>query len=348
MKRILVLYRELAGYFVQCMNHLCDEYNVEADIIAYPLSADAPFQFSFSNKVRVESRALYNADTLAEKIRNGGYSLVFAGGWSDKEYLNAIKQNSTTKSLLGFDTWWNGNVKQVLSAVYAQYVITPYFDYAFVPGAEQKKLALKMGFDEAQIITGAYSCDVAKFSVLNEYRGVRDNAASKSLMYVGRYSSEKFITELQQGFIELCADGMKNWKLVCAGTGPLFENKLMHESIIHLGFLQPQQLVEAMKEGDAFVLPSTFEPWGVAVHEFAAAGFPLVLSSNVGAKGAFLEEGKNGFVFQSGNRNELKKKLKILFSKSDDELKQMGTISHSLAQRITPDTWARSLHQLMN
>ena len=47
--------------------------------------------------------------------------------------------------------------------------------------------------------------------------------------------------------------------------------------------MQPEDLLAFMSTGKAFVLPSTFEPWGVAVHEFAAAGYPLILSDAVGA-----------------------------------------------------------------
>ncbi|MFN0033305.1 MAG: glycosyltransferase family 4 protein [Flavobacteriales bacterium] len=347
MKRILVLYRELAGYFVQCINHLCDEYNMEADIIAYPVHADAPFQFSFSPRVKVFNRNDFDEESLVLKIEHENYDLIFVGGWADKTYLNALKRNSAVNSLLGFDTWYNGSLKQRMSAIYAQLKITPYFNVAFVPGAPQKQLALMMGFKENEIITGAYSCDTVKFSMLYESRLQQPPHSLKQLMYAGRYAPEKFIDELQQVFIEVVNEGEHHWQLLCVGTGPLFENRKHHQSIRHLGFLQPHQLQEAMKTADAFVLPSTFEPWGVVVHEFAAAGFPLVLSDNVGASEVFLEHEKSGFAFRSGDKHDLKQKLKMLFSKSDEELQVMGNKSHHLAQTITPDTWAKSLYQLM-
>ncbi|MES1181688.1 MAG: hypothetical protein ABUL44_02735, partial [Flavobacterium sp.] len=64
MKRILILYRELAGYFVDCLNHLCENYAVEAHIVAYPVHSDAPFEFNLSPRAKVIARSEYTADQL--------------------------------------------------------------------------------------------------------------------------------------------------------------------------------------------------------------------------------------------------------------------------------------------
>ena len=48
-------------------------------------------------------------------------------------------------------------------------------------------------------------------------------------------------------------------------------------------FIQPENL-EKVKNAGCFVLPSLKDNWGVVVHEFAAAGLPLIISDGVGAK----------------------------------------------------------------
>jgi glycosyltransferase involved in cell wall biosynthesis len=95
------------------------------------------------------------------------------------------------------------------------------------------------------------------------------------------------------------------------------------------------------------VLPSTFEPWGVVVHEFAAAGYPLVLSDAVGASEAFLQHGKNGYGFQANNMEALREALANILSLSAHQLQDMGSTSRLLAQRITPQTWADSVAMMM-
>ncbi|MFM9005417.1 MAG: glycosyltransferase, partial [Flavobacteriales bacterium] len=117
--------------------------------------------------------------------------------------------------------------------------------------------------------------------------------------------------------------------------------------IIHHGFMQPNAMLEFMQTGNAFVLPSTFEPWGVVVHEFAAAGYPLVLSDAVGAAEAFLKEGINGYLFQAGNMQQLQYALRRLMAHTPEELESMGASSRALAGGITPKTWAASIARII-
>lgn len=345
MKRILVLYRELAGYFVQCLNHLCDHHNVEAHVVAYPVNADAPFQFQFSQRVKVELRTEHTISTLRKLVTEGNFDLIFSGGWSDSEYLQAIRHRKCN-SLLGFDNQWNGSVKHILSSLYGRIKLKPLFEYAFVPGSKQRQFAKHLGFDSAHIISGAYSCDVNKFSRLQSMR-LSKTGTGKKLIYTGRYAEEKFIRSLWQVIAEMKENELNDWTLHCAGTGPLWHSRTIHERIVHHGFLQPDQLFELMKTGDAFILPSTFEPWGVVVHEFAAAGYPLLLSDAVGSAEIFLQDKKNGYLLKSGNKDNLREGLLSLFQRSDEELLTMGKLSAAFAQKITPETWATSLHSIM-
>jgi glycosyltransferase involved in cell wall biosynthesis len=345
MKRILVLYRELAGYFVHCLNHLCDHHEVEAHVVAYPVNADAPFQFQFSQRVKVELRSEHTESSLRKLVSDGNFDLIFSGGWSDREYLKAIRHRKC-KALLGFDNQWNGSFKHILSSVYGKIKLKPLFDYAFVPGTKQIQFAKHLGFDAKHTISGAYSCDVNKFSRLHPIR-LSKKSGEKKLIYTGRYAEEKFIQPLWQAISEMKEHELNGWTLHCAGTGPLWHERMHHEHIVHHGFLQPDQLIELMKVGDAFILPSTFEPWGVVVHEFAAAGYPLLLSDAVGSAEAFLQDRKNGYLLRNGDKADLRENLLLLFQQDEEELHAMGNLSAIYAQKITPETWAKGLHSIM-
>lgn len=346
MKKILILYRELAGYFVACLNHLCDQYDTEAVLVAYPVHKDAPFRFKLSERITLLQRNELRQEDLTKLCSDPSFDFIFSGGWSDVAYLKALKHRQAP-ALLGFDNQWNGSVKHHLSSLYGRMRIKPLFEYAFVPGSIQELFAKKLGFSPNHIITGAYSCDVPTFSIIAENRLNKPDAGIKRLVYTGRYAEEKFISELWRVFASLRPSEAKNWELHCAGTGPLWETRAQTDGIIHHGFMQPEALAGLMQTGDAFILPSTFEPWGVVVHEFAAAGYPMILSSNVGASEAFLKHGENGYMFRSGDAQDLKEKLCSLFSKDHHQLVDMGRKSTELAKKITPDTWAKSLHKLM-
>ena len=341
MKRILVLYKELAGYFIACLDELCQKHNVQADVIAYPINADAPFEFKHSERINISSRTSVSDQELSRMIAADTYDLIFTGGWFDKGYLAALKHRKCP-ALLGFDNAWNGSFKQQLSAFYGRMFLKPLFEYAFVPGSRQALFARKLGFSDNKIVPGAYSCDVAKFSSV-----VLEPQSKKRLIYAGRYSPEKFITQLFTVFHELAEQEFPNWELHCIGTGPLWEERLHSRHIEHHGFMQPNDLLTFMSTGSAFILPSTFEPWGVAVHEFAAAGYPLLLSDAVGAAEVFLESTKNGYLFEAGNMRALEGALRMMMSQSSEELIAMGHYSRTLAVKITPESWAASLAGMM-
>ncbi|MFM7311035.1 MAG: glycosyltransferase [Flavobacteriales bacterium] len=347
MKRILILYRELAGYFIDCVEYLCEHHDVQADIVAYPINSEAPFQFKHSQRIRIFSRAEMNLEQLTSLTQSGDYQLIFCGGWFDNDYLSALRQRQCP-SLLGFDNAWEGSLKQQLATLYARWRIRPLFDYAFVPGKEQQRFARKMGFKKSHIISGAYSCNVQHFDATYHQRLQRENHDEKKLIYAGRYIQAKFLPELFEAWIELAHEQrLEGWTLHAIGTGDLYPSRTLHPSIVHHGFLQPQEMLRVMQEGDAFILPSRFEPWGVVVHEFAAAGYPLILSSSVRASEAFLSEPMNGYSFPSGNRHALRETLLRMIQTSHVQRLEMGVQSRALAESITPATWASSLYACM-
>jgi glycosyltransferase involved in cell wall biosynthesis len=97
---------------------------------------------------------------------------------------------------------------------------------------------------------------------------------------------------------------------------------------------------------DVFVLASSFEPWGMVVQEFAAAGFPLILSHVVGCAPAMLEEGVNGFSFKANDSADLKGAMLKMMSKSENDLKNMGQRSVELAMATDAVHWSKTLSVL--
>lgn len=338
---IVILYTELAGYTITCMEALCNLYGTRIHVISSPVNKEAPFSFNSRHElISYYNRSDLNLQQINDLIKQVKPFLIYCAGWNDKEYLQAVKDNKDTTSLLGFDNSWKGSLKQRLSAIYARVNITPYFNYAFVPGKQQSLFAEKLGFKTGNIICGAYSANTDLF---NSAKKSNDKLPHK-FIFVGRYVKEKGIEELWRAFIELQAEQPNDWELWCLGVGKI--EPVKHPKIKHFGFVQPNDMQTYLNQTGVFVLPSTFEPWGVVVHEFAAAGFPLLLSNEVGAKDQFLKENENGFSFESGNSEAIKAVMKNIISQSDEALMQMGNNSHTMAQRITPQTWAKSIYSL--
>jgi glycosyltransferase involved in cell wall biosynthesis len=71
-------------------------------------------------------------------------------------------------------------------------------------------------------------------------------------------------------------------------------------SIHFLGFRNQSELPAIYELSDVFVLPSSFEPWGLAVNEVMNAGKAVVVSDQVGCASDLVLEGQNGRTFPVG------------------------------------------------
>ncbi|MDG1766523.1 MAG: glycosyltransferase family 4 protein [Flavobacteriales bacterium] len=337
----LFLYTELAGYMVNCMNTLAEEKGIEVHVVAYPINAEAPFQFDFHPQLTIHNRNEHEEGSLTELIALLKPNWIYCSGWADKAYLKAIKAHSHIPSALAFDNQWEGSAKQKVLSLAARFIFPRQFNFAFVPGERQVSFAKKLGFKKEQIKTGVYCCDVDLF------KSYQSDNKSRALLWVGRYIPQKGAELLWNTFLELNAEMDNKWTLHCAGTGADFDQRVQDESIIHHGFVQPENLKTIIQKSACFVLPSHFEPWGVVVHEMAAAGLPIIISSAVGAGDVFVDDNKNGIVFTSEDRLELKNALRKIMSKSPEELHKMGEKSSKMAEKIVPKSWADTVESMM-
>ena len=349
MEKLLILYTELANYTIACLEELAISHKIDTHVVHYNLNPEAPFKFETSNKnLKFYKRELFDEKSLISLTDELAPNLLYCAGWADKNYLATARffKKKGGKTLLGFDNQWNGNLKQVLSSIYARFIIKPLFDYAFVPGNRQVDFALKLGFKENKIIEGAYSADVNSFSKFHDkQKQVKQASFPKRFIFVGRYVHAKGLQLLWEAFIEVNNEGTNKWELWCLGVGPI--KQLANKHIKHLGFVQPKQLENILEQTGVFVLPSVFEPWGVVVHEFAAAGFPIIASTNVGASDTFVSENRNGIIFQAENKEELKRALKKIIDMSDDDLLNWSAESNKLSKQITTSSWANSLNNII-
>jgi glycosyltransferase involved in cell wall biosynthesis len=347
-KTIVVLYQEMAGYFLKCLETLVDEYNLSILLITYPAKTEAPFKFDYSHpKIKHISRTELDYTTLCSLIDEIKPNALYFSGWLDKDYNKIAKRYlGSLNTIVGFDNKWDSSLKQNAAVLLSSFLIKNKFNKCFVPGNLQKKFALKLGFKEYDIQLGAYSADFTLFS--SYYAACKYEKKKnfpKRFIFVGRYYDFKGINKLWQAFIELQTENPNDWELWCLGTGSL--EPIKHPKIKHFGFVQPENFLEYAKQTGVFVMPSLFEPWGVVLHEFAAMGFPLLASDKVGAVESFLEDGKNGYIFKAGDINSLKEKLKEVMQLSAEQLNLIGEYSNQLAQRITPKTWADNLMKLV-
>jgi glycosyltransferase involved in cell wall biosynthesis len=79
-----------------------------------------------------------------------------------------------------------------------------------------------------------------------------------------------------------------------------------------VGFQNQTELPEYYGLADILVLPSAFEPWGLAVNEAMCFSQAVVVSDQVGCGPDLVKEGENGFSFPAGDQAALAACLKRL------------------------------------
>jgi glycosyltransferase involved in cell wall biosynthesis len=324
--------------------------HVKITVVRWPINKEAPFQFDFGDIEVVEKSDLPGAK-LKEWVENYNPQAIFCSGWIDKDYTAVCKSfKSKIPVTLALDNHWVGNIKQRIAALLSPVMVKNTFNHAWVPGEKQALFAKKLGFPNNKIEKGFYSADVEMFSAFGENAlQLKKNQFPKKFLYVGRYVKHKGIFDMWKAFIEVITESNDSeWELWSVGTGDQFENRQKHPQIKHVGFVQPSEFQEIINQTSVYILPSHFEPWGVSLHEFVAAGFPVLVSQEIGSSEAFCEEGKNGYTFEAGNIEQIKMSFRKMMSLNQNEFLAMQNHSIELSLKNTPDLWSKTLMKLAN
>lgn len=340
-----MLYTRLPGYWMACMRTFVRDFGGEFTVVAKRENPDAPFDFRDEQGITIRGLDEFSGNQLLDFCKTEQPDILYITGWTEKQYLTVakhFKDNNIPVICGGVDNKWINTLRQKIGAVYFKMLLKDRFSHIWIPGKPQHSFAEHLGFAPDEILTGLYSADMELFSQHDPATASRQFA--KRFIFVGRYVEEKGLDELWQAFTAF-HKSYPEWELWCFGDGPLMKEAPVHPNIQHHGFVQPEELRALTRQPGVFVLPSLKEPWGVVMHEFAAAGFPIICSDRVGAASAFLDEDKNGFMFEAGNANQLKACMEKMAQKTGEELQDMQSQSQALAEVITPQKWSETLRR---
>lgn len=130
-----------------------------------------------------------------------------------------------------------------------------------------------------------------------------------SFLYVGRLVECKNLDVMFKASSKL-SKANNNVKLNIVGGGILedyYKEKYSNGNIIFKGKKFGNDLYNEYKNANAFILPSSYEPWGLVVNEAMSAGLPVIVSNEVGAKYDLVDNKNTGFVFNYNSEDELYK-----------------------------------------
>jgi len=233
-----------------------------------------------------------------------------------------------------------GGIKQVIRRLFLKWVYRN-TDNAFYVGENNKQYFLKHGLKENRLFFAPHAIDNNRFSdstgkyqeEANEWRtelGIKQDDIV--VLFVGKFESKKNPLILIKA-----AKKLKNDKLhfVFVGNGNL-EEEMRKESegmsnIHYLPFQNQSKMPVVYYLSDILALPSQGpgETWGLVVNEAMACERAILVSNKAGCAINLVENGKNGFIFESG---DLKQCISCLEKMSVDKsvVQKMGSSSKEM------------------
>jgi glycosyltransferase involved in cell wall biosynthesis len=167
----------------------------------------------------------------------------------------------------------------------------------------------------------------------------------RHFLYFGRLAPEKGVDTL----IRAC--GRLNTKLCIAGSGP-YEATLREiaepfsATIEFLGYRTGEELKSLLGSARAVVLPSQwYENAPMSILEAYASG-KIVVAANIGGIPEMVVAGETGFLFESGNVEELAGCLTKVSSLPDETIAQMGVRARDYVSQTFPID--RYLEEMLN
>jgi glycosyltransferase involved in cell wall biosynthesis len=216
-------------------------------------------------------------------------------------------------------------------------------------GTLNRNYYLALGVDPARIVMMPYAVDNKFFQArCHETSPRRERFRSELgldpnrpvILYAGKLFSRKRPEDLLEAYARLSSDGRcePDPYLLYVGEG---ESKATLEaraatlgwpSVKFLGFKNQTELPAFFDLCDVFVIPSSFEPWGLIVNEVMNAGRPIIASDRVGACPDLLRDGVNGCVYRAEDIGQLHQALVNILA-NPDLRKRMGQASLNIVNR---------------
>lgn len=344
--KIAFLWTGLSGYMNGCLKELSARQGVELLVVHEVPNNEAPFderQFHWIQN-RISWRTYSDLDSLDQVLAGFQPQIMVLPSWHVRPYRRIARAFAgRCWRVMVMDNPWRGTLKQRLGTFLSPYYVKPIADTVWLPGERQAVFARRLGFSQKAIMRGSFTCDRPLFAAIHEARIEQCLPLPRRFIFMGRMVASKNVDKLVEAYRIYRSDSADPWPLVCCGSGPLRSHLDRQEGITIDGFVQPERVPEAIGSAGCLILPSSFEPWSLVVHEAASAGRLILASENVGAVPHLVQPGYNGFIFDNNDVMGLAKLMLRVSSMSDEQLDQMSRASHLLSHQFSPKKWADSL-----
>jgi glycosyltransferase involved in cell wall biosynthesis len=292
--------------------------------------------FSLSQKAVEKVGAVEGLKAFSSVVKREKITHVCIPGYGRGAYLLILiwARLKGLKILMFAESWYPGSLLfDRLKGGFLKYFTTA----CFVSGERARiHFSKRLKYPSKRIHKGYSVVDNTHFALIKA-----EKSLPQQLLCVARFSEEKNLELLIRAF--KLSKLSKSWELILVGGGP-FKKELLTMSegvaIKIVDWVKYQDLPDLYGKASCFILPSSFEPWGLVVNEAMAARLPVILSEEVGALPDLLDDGGNGWRFESKNEGELIKVMNELAELDRKTLTKMGGRSAYAVSQYTTKKWA--------
>ena len=267
---------------------------------------------------------------LLKDISGQKYDLLIINGYSRSEYLLAavVAKLKGTPAALRLDSVAFGKASAAKRRVrqIGFLALKRFFQHFFAIGSRTIEYLEDQGVKRDRISVFSYAVDADYFrvksclttetqNVIRERYGI--DAASRIILSVTKFNQRESPWDLIKAY---CSMPENNSCLLLIGDGEQrtaleeYARGRRNRQIIFTGYIPYQDLPRFYGIADVFVHAVGHEPWGVSVNEALACGLPVIASSTVGAAYDLISQRANGAIYEAGNPNDLRDKLKQILS----------------------------------
>lgn len=347
--KVLVLWTNISGYMCENWRQLAAQPDLRVKAIACRSDITRDNASFGPDVIEALDIALVNPcdpelpRLVSRRIRDDRPDVLFVAGWSTPAYRRAIQtfQNHCPLVIMAMDTPWRGRPRQYL-ARFALGGYLKHVDAVLTAGNRSRRYALRLGFQPERIFNGLYSWDSHLRTKCLEITSPKQGG----FLFVGRYVAEKGLVTLVNAYAKYRAMVAVPWGLTCCGAGPLQSLLRGQPGIQDAGFVAPRDLPMHFAQARIFVLPSYFEPWGVAVAEAMGCGLPAIVSDACGAGDDLIESGVSGFVVPAGSADALATQM-VECHLQADKLNEVAALASRSASRFTSMEWATRFRAML-
>ncbi len=263
------------------------------------------------------------AKDISRQLKQDKFDAVWVHGWS---WLSSI-QAVLAANQFGIPVLIRGEsngfskashpMKKRVKRVFLDWLFQKITGFLYI-GTLNRQFYHSYGIEDERLFCVPYAVDNEYFQKLAMLARPHREELRRSLnldpgrpiiLYAAKLIDVKHPQDLLSAYRLLSPNGVQEPEpyLLFVGDGvlrPTLEAQAKEtnwQSIRFLGFRNQSEMPAIYDLCDVFVLPSGFEPWGLAINEVMNAGKAVVVSNQVGCVPDLVKEGQNGWTFPVGD-----------------------------------------------